>query len=243
MADPVSPHDDENPWTQRSFMLAGGLVAIIALLAVVLTVTGSDEDPTAPAPQQPREALSPSASAGGDSACGLAAGSEAVPTNGLPDTEWQLVGSMAAPTAPEEHGPARSNDGFRTCFARSPTGALYAAVNFWATATDKPDAEVLRRLAADTEVRADAIADARRDDGASLDEAGPLQVVGFNFTSWSPQSASLDLAFRLQNGGLLRLPTAMRWQEGDWKYVIPPGGDPGGGELRGLAGYVAWSGA
>ena len=55
-------------------------------------------------------------------------GDQTVPVTPPADTEWELVGRVVAPTAPEVYGPAVT-DPVRSCFARTPTGALYAAVN------------------------------------------------------------------------------------------------------------------
>lgn len=241
---------DGSPWTQRGFLLAAGLIAIIVVLGAVVVLAGGGDDGGTSAAQ--REAPAPSSNAersrgdrgGGESACGLSSGDAAIPTGGLPGTQWELVGTMAAPTAPQTHGPGQAADGFRTCFARTPVGALYAAVNFWAAGTARPSSEVIEALAANTRLKEQAIEDAREQEAAG---AGPLaaglQVAGYNFISYDDSSAAIDLAFRTDNGALLRLPTALRWEDGDWRYVIPPKGDPGGTQIRDLSGFVEWRGA
>ena len=47
----------------------------------------------------------------------------------------------------------------------------------------------------------------------------------------------------MANGGVASLPTTLRWEGGDWKYVVPANGDPGVREIPDLAGYAAWTGA
>lgn len=244
MAHSEHPEDDRGPWTQPGFLAAAGVIALLAILGVVVALSGGGGESTRSAPPAAPPAPREPTDVGNASACDLPVGNASVPTSGLPDTRWELVGSMAAPTAPETHGPARTVDGFRTCFAHTPTGALYAAVNLWAASTAAPAAEVLSTLGADTPVRPEAVRDAR-EQGADvrLDDEGTLQVAGFNFVSYDENNASINLAFRLENGGLLRIPAAVRWEDGDWKYVIPPAGDPGAGQLKDLSGYVEWAGA
>jgi len=52
------------------------------------------------------------------------------------------------------------------------------------------------------------------------------------------------LAFQLSDGAFVSVPTALRFQAGDWRYVIAAGGTvPGAAQISDLNGYVAWSGA
>lgn len=243
MTSASDPHDDQSPWTQRGFIIAAVIVAAIALGAVILAIAGGDGGDDAPPSAQgtaPTTALA--APATGGSTCGLPAGDQDVPTGAPPGTNWELVGSMAAPRDPERIGPGRTTDGIGTCFAHSPLGALYAAVNFWASSTARDPADVYATLAADTPARAAAIRGARQNK-TRLDERGPLQVAGFRYLSYDDRAASIDLAFRLTDGRFVRLPSAMRWEGGDWKLVIAGDGKSGGSPLSDLSGYTEWSGA
>lgn len=243
MATDVDRHDDDSPWTQRGFLVAAVLVGAIVIIGLVVAFTGgSTDEPSRPQGQAPPAVAPSPTKPASDSVCGLPAGDQETPTSGPEGTRWELVGSMAAPTAPGIHGPGKVASGFRTCFARSPIGALYAAVNFWASATDNPSARVYEVLAARTPERRQAIKDARRNP-TSADDSGKMQVAGFNFVSYDQGAANVDLAFRLENGALLHAPTAMRWENGDWHYVIPSSGNPGFGRIEDLTNYAEWSGA
>ena len=80
-----------------------------------------------------------------------------------------------------------------------------------------------------------------------LDAEAKFQVAGFSFVSYSPASATMSLVFSVArgdgSGGLYEFPVTMQWAHGDWRYVVPPSGSLGGGQLASLSGYVAWSGA
>jgi len=114
---------DASIWTQPRFVASATVVAIIVVLGIVLAVTGRGGDSTAatPAADMPPVAVAP---VKGD--CDLPAGDQTVPESTPDDTRWELVGKMIAPTAPSTYGPGVVKDGFRTCFAQSPLGALYA---------------------------------------------------------------------------------------------------------------------
>ncbi len=247
---PASPGGERSWWTQRWFVASGSLIVVLVLLSAYLAVSAgqSGGGPSAGAPavagSQTGAGSAPrGVSAANPQGCGLAAGDQSVPAS-APDASWELVGSMAAPAEPASIGPQRTVGGLRVCFAHSPVGALFAAVSFWAEGTAHPYTEVYRRLAADTPVKAAAINDARNDAGERLDSATRVQIAGFAITSYDGVSTALSLVFRVANGGLYAVPSTMRWQDGDWRYVIAPtGGVPGAGQIPDLSGYVAWSGA
>lgn len=263
-----SSDGERSPWAQRGFIAAAVVVALIAVLGVVLVLTGpSDEPGTVGA--QPPETTSPaitaattpgasSTSAGSTttipapddgSVCGLPEGEQTVPVSGPPDTTWDLVGTMAAPTAPGTHGPGEVRDGLRSCFARSPLGVLYAAVNVLAATTD-PDLRepLVRDLAAAGEGR-DAALRLLAEPQPPVDTGTQIQVAGFTFLDYDQDAATVDLAVRAApvsgTGGYVHLAVLMRWEDGTWKLVVPPAGDlvTNVRALPDLTGYALWSGA
>lgn len=224
-------------------MAAAVLVGAVAVLAVTLIIAGPSEREARPQRAVHSAPTAPATSERAvDGKCGLPEGDQRAPSTTPRGTRWELVGTMLAPTAPKSLGPAIVADGFRSCFARSPVGALYAAVNFWALGTSKPSAAVLRQLAADGRERTQAIA-AVDDKGSQPAIRESMQLAGFRLLSYDSTKATVNLAIRLANGGLTSFPTTLRWEDGDWKYVIPPGGNPGVTRLSDLAGYIAWGGA
>jgi hypothetical protein len=128
------------------------------------------------------------------------------------------------------------------CFAHSPLGALYAAVNFWAAGTAASPASVYQHLAADTASRAQVVAQSQGN-ANRLDSSGPVQLAGFEFNSFSPNSADLSVVLQGSSGALVSVACTMVWEQGDWRYVIPPSGAPAAGQIQSLDGYVPWSDA
>ena len=238
------------------FLAAAAVVVLLLVLAVVLAVIGPGGDgdtegdqprPGATSSTAPSE--SPDASQNGSqngSACGLAPGDQQIPTT-APEADWELIGTVAAPTAPDTVGPADTRDGVRRCFAQSPTGALFAAVNFVATTSDADlRADAVRQLAARGAGRNAALKAATSDSsGAGEASSTKFQVAGFAVLNADERASAVELAFRANTGALIRLPVSLRWEQGDWKVVLPPDGDlyAALGSLPDLTGYIPWSGA
>lgn len=234
-----------SPWTRPRFVIAAAVVALIAVFAVVLAVTrpGSDAGTAAPPQTSPPPATASSTPVPDASVCGLQPGDQSVPVTAPTDTEWELVGTVAAPTAPDTIGPGRIDDGLRTCFARSPLGALYAAVNFLATSSDPHlRLRTAEDLAAQGAGREAAINLLQEGDPGGSDSG--LQVAGFSFLNYDQYSAVVDIAMTVDST-VVHLPVSLRWEGGDWKVVLPPTGQPFDAiqPLPDLTGYIPWAGA
>ena len=244
----MSDVDDttSSTWTRPRFVIAALVVALIAIMAVVLALTTGRDDATAAQPTpstEPSSTATPSPTATDGSICGLADGDQTIPVTAPVGIEWELVGTVAAPTSPEAGPGLVSDDGLRSCFARSPQGALHAALNMLAT-TSNP---ALRKAAA-SELTA---AGAGRDALAAIVNSEPvggtgtgLQIGGYSFLDYTPSSATVDVLIRL-DGKVGHLVVPLSWERGDWKIVIPPDGDlyKGIQQLTSETGYVPWAGA
>ena len=238
-----SGEHQRSPWTQPGFIASAIIVGLVVVLGLVLAVTGgsnTDARPAGPSANAPSPAAEP-ASRPSERACGLPA-NDTVPES-APRAKWELVGTMAAPTAPDEVGPGKTVGGFRRCFAHSPLGALYAAVNFWATLSAKPPADTYRQLAAPSRAQRAAIEAADSEDADRLQSR--LQVAGYAFSSYDPERAAITLAFRLNDGRLFAVNTTMLWnaKRDDWLYEVPL--DQARGSITPIAdlgAVVAWSG-
>lgn len=237
--------DGASTWTQPRFVIAAVVVALIAVLGVVLAITGPADGDDDPAPRADPPSAPPTAEPVGDSACGLEPGDQTIPVVAPPDTNWELVGTVAAPTAPDTIGPGVVDDGLRSCFAHSPLGALYAAVNFVATTSD-PNLRMraVRELAASGGGQERAIAALESAAAPSAPTAG-AQVAGFSLLNYDDAAAVVDLAIRVDTSGYVHLPLSLRWEDADWKVVLPPTGEPYDAiqPLPDLTGYSPWSGA
>lgn len=241
MSEPTPNPDGKSFWTPRA-MVAAAVVAVIVIAGVVLAVTNMiTRTPDEPTPTS--TITSPSATP--DSGCPqLATQTGSATITDAPTTTWTLVGRMAAP-AVEGTGPAVVDpDGWRHCYARTPTGALVAAANYIAM-TDVT--ELHARLAQDglmpSEAR-DRLMASPEPFNRSVD---PMQIRGFRMVSFTADTAVVDLAVEMR-GRTAAMTVTLHWYEGDWRLGVR--GDETSQELDidysfppSLYGYIAWAGA
>lgn len=237
--------DATNPQHRR--LVAIGVALLVLLVAIVAvsiaTLTGDEDsgpDGTGPAPTS---SSSPSSQAG-DSVCGLPEGS-AEPLTEAPETTWTLTGRMAAPSS-DEAGPGTDEGGVHACFARSATGALFAAANF---AADAQNPDVDGRSLLEARLLRDDRYDELTSQGSGVGaggEGGEVQFAGFRVDTVTEDQVTLQLVLRAdagpQQGALVAITYNLQWAEGDWRVVLPAEGQGTATQLASLSGYIAWSG-
>ncbi|MFJ5699936.1 hypothetical protein [Arthrobacter sp. NPDC093139] len=235
-----------NPFTKPGFIIAAALVvALIAATVIIFLLPkgqGNAQPAPAPAETSGSATVSPSPSAEvGKSVCGLPSSSETA-LGSAPETTWELVGTMAAPTDPKI-GPGKIDDqGIRSCFAHTPTGALYAAVNLWALGSDpSKEQAIAEHLAAKGPGRD---AGMKAPQTAAPASSVKVQIAGFN-VSYTANKAVVELAFKANTGALASVRTTLLWQDGDWKGVVADNGAPleEPRQVPDLSGFIPWSGA
>ena len=247
--------DEKSPWTQRGFLASAAVVGMIAVLGVVLAFTGGSEGEVQ-APAAPPPAVAPAAPPSSDtnaSVCGLEPSSQAIPTK-APNAAWKLRGKVAVPSAPKTFGPGATADGVPSCFAHSPTGALFAMVNIQAAMTALaqepgryPIDKVLRMIAPGPGRDVLKNAAKRAPVATKGAKASGAQVAGFKIIRYEPESALIDLAFaggRPDVAGYVHGQSTMRWEDGDWKLVLAQNGGPFDAvqPIADLTGYIPWRG-
>lgn len=237
---------ESNPFTKPGFIVAAALVAALIAAAIVIFMLPKGQGTAQPTPSTAESSSSAAASTSasaeaGKSVCGLPASPETA-LGSAPESKWELVGTMAAPTDPKV-GPGKTDDqGIRSCFARTPAGALYAAVNLWALGSDpSKERAIAEHLAAKGPGR-DAGMKAPQTAAPASDVK--VQIAGFN-VSYTANQAVVELAFKANNGALASVRTTLLWQEGDWKGVVADSGAPleEPRPLSDLSGFILWSGA
>jgi len=240
MTEPAETNEDQNPLTKPKFIISAVVVAIIVALGIILAVLPKGGGTAAPAASSSNSPSTSTQSSAGPAAsvCGLPDGDQSKPATAPTDTKWELVGKVAAPTSPERYGPGKTAPtGLRTCFAHSPTGALYAAANVTTLSAVGKTRLVLENLA---------IPSAERD--ALLKQPEPAlststaQLAGFAIRSYSSDKAVIDLAFKGDNGAFVSIPVPLQWHAGDWKIIVPATGSTGAGQIPDISGYVPWAG-
>jgi hypothetical protein len=241
MTEPTE-NEDQNPLTRPKFIISAVVVAIIAALGIILALVprGDGTPQTEPAPAGAGSSSAQPTPTLDASVCGLPSGEQAKPATAPAETKWELVGKIAAPTSPKQFGPGRTEaNGLRSCFAHSPTGALYAGANVLALASSGRNDLVLRYLTVDSPERNKMLSSSVPADTSG----GPsVQLAGFRFSDYSGDRAVVEYGFKASNGTFGSLPVVLQWSGGDWKAVPPASGQPEGKQLADLNGFIPWAG-
>ena len=234
MAD--SQNSRKRPWA------AAALIAVIVVLGLVWTVSGlvggDDTPPAAAAP-----ASAPTAPPAEPSVCGLTEVAMTGTVQAAPVTTWTLVGTTAAP-AVDGDGPGKVEpSGMRSCYARTPTGALVAAANYAALGAYPPVRSQFERESTVPGPGRDALlaAPSTGRDASTV----RFQIVGFRVLRYTGEQADIDLALRSSNGALAGYVNYLQWVDGDWKVRLADNGDAlaTATQLSDVTGYLPWAGA
>jgi hypothetical protein len=249
MSESTESSTERSPFTKPGFIISAALVVALIAAVVVIFFLPKADSTAQPAPASSAagtsSAPSKSADAAGKSVCGLPSSTD-MALGAAPKSKWELVGKMAAPTDPKTFGPGVTDgDGFRSCFANSPTGALYAAANMIALGSSgtQDELKLSEKLLVPGPGRDAAITKAKtRTSTARSGETA--QVSGFLVKSYSPAEADVDLAIKLPNGALAHSVLSLRWVAGDWKVKASDDGQifSGVAQLSDLSGFILWSG-
>ena len=189
-----------------------------------------------------------------------APGQPQVPRVSLASVRWSGFYGVELPVSAQA-GPYDTSGGMAAGFARTPLGALLAAVNIGVRANAQwgpriftavirgqvtgPDAAAL--LAGCQSAYDQAAQSAGVTGGQPLGTADVTEQA-FRWVAYTPAAAILDLvsAGPGASGATVRASIQMEavWDGGDWKVVAPPGGDWGNSaaELSSLAGYTVFPG-
>lgn len=245
--------DDKSPWVQPGFIAAAAVVVLLVVLGIILAVTGGSGGNTTDAAKPASPPAAPSTPNPDASVCGLDAGSQAIPTT-APKAVWKLRGTVAVPSSPKTFGPQSSPGGVPSCFAHSPTGALFAMVNIQAAMGELakqpgryPIDKVLRMIAPGPGRDALKRAAAKSPVAQQGSTKSSAQVSGFNVVRYDSNTAVIDVAFagdRPDTAGYVHGQSTLQWVEGDWKLELAQNGGPFDAvqAIPNLTGYVPWRG-
>lgn len=182
-----------------------------------------------------------------------AAQSWTVPQESLAGMEWRDYHGVLLPHSAD--GPWQTGDDLASGFARTPRGALLAAVHIAVRANAQwgpgvfeptigkqvtgPDADALLASARDLYAKHRG----RKADGAALGRAYVV-LEGFRWQGFSPQAASVDVVSAGPGDSDVTVRAVTRiqlqWQDGDWRVIAPAGGSWGGAasSIDSLDGYI-----
>ncbi|MFC0624919.1 hypothetical protein [Kribbella deserti] len=270
--------DGESPWSSRGFIASIIVVAAIAICALAWIVLGGpDDNTTGPKTGVPSETVAPTTDPTGPpatadptptdptptdpvptattsprpGACGIKPGDQRITSVAPIGVAWTFEGGILVPFKSTIGPQVRDGSGIRSCYAHSPIGAVFAAMNTLAQVQDGQNAErVIRQRVVPGAGRDRALADAkaaRLSPTPIVGGAAQVQFVGFKILDYAPDRALVSVA--VQSGGevdkVAGLVVSMRWSGGDWKLALRSDGSISGDPdvLGSLDGYVSFRGA
>lgn len=227
MPHPSQDFADRPPWTRPGFIASAALVLIVvAGIIVAVSSLGNDDDSTG-ATGAPPASSTPAAPAGSSTPEALPT---AVPTTAPAGVRWELVGQNAVPVS-ESAGPSRVSGGTAAGYAHTPEGALIAAAQLSTRAgysAGRQSWEPTIQQQFEPGADRDRLLTALRGAGDAPARPGELsQIAAYQYQSYTPDTAVIGLVFRAPAAGTPRyhvLSLTLRWRDGDWRMVAPPGG-------------------
>lgn len=252
----------------RGFVAACIVITAVLACGGILLITGASSDDSspntstagtsaAPGPAtvgvEARPEASGSASQGGQpidtgsgaaNRCGLPDGDQTPPSDKAPTADGWEVSRRAVVPRSSAYGPAKTDaDGFRHCFAHSPTGAVYAAYNVIAALADQSKAAgTVGKLMVPGRDTDALLREVRKETADTT--SSPPQIAGYRVIDASRDRVTVMLAMPVQTEYMSATFT-LTWQAGDWRLVPPSDGGSVGtpyAQHRTLNDFVAWSG-
>lgn len=242
------PADDEKSGASKKFIGSAVVVAAIVVLGLVLSLTNllggkTETTPPASAPSASTPAATTPITTSDASVCGLGAVEMSGTVTTAPTAMWALVGTTAAPSI-KGQGPGKvDEDGYRSCYARTPTGALLAAANYSALGSYAPVRKKFYEQATVPGPGRDALL--KKPITGAGDGGTRVQIAGFRVLRYDGKQADVDIAFRTSNGAIAGMVLNLQWSGGDWKIRVADDGTELSPvvQLPSLSGYTLWSGA
>jgi hypothetical protein len=250
--------EEQSPFG-RGFIAASIVIGAVVLCGAVLLFGSLTSSGTAAAPgQAQQQAVVPTEPGGAEPAapatpvstrpaqsagCNRATGDQSVPEQPPAVDGWEVSSRIVVPRS-SGFGPAKTDaDGFRRCFAHSPTGAVYAAYSAYAAMADQDNVVATARKLMVPGPGTDALIRELQTDQSASGYTVP-QVAGYRVIDASADRVSLMLATSV-NSAYMSLTLTLVWHDGDWLLQPPAAGEPVGAPFaqhRDLSDFVAWSG-
>jgi hypothetical protein len=245
----TTEENEQSPFTRPSFIAAGVVVALIVVLGLVIgVVNATGDDQTSDAKPRPDDTTTsaptgaPTSSEDDTGTCNVPGEVLSGTLSTAPVAKWEYQGTTAYPTS-MEYGPQHNAGGVRSCFQRSPEGAVFTASNAVVLAT--ADLATVREwfdYFIATGPHRDTMLS--QEDGSASSDGVRAEVAGFRLLSYDGETARVDVGVRGTSDGQtvnLSMVYALVWEDGDWKLnVIDPDAPVNVAVVPDLAGYIPW---
>ena len=229
---------------------AVGFIILIALCVVIVVVINRGGGGTnSSKPSSPPASSTTSSSPLSTASTPAAALPSAIPTKAPAGTRWAIYATLALPSVPGA-GPAKVAGSIATGYAHTPYGALLAVINEGERYVLAPDSEWRRAAAvmlapgAGTNTWMKVRAKNPYGAGGAAGSDTLLQVAGFQFVSYTPTDAVIQVANGNSNDGYQVAAEHVTWLNGDWKFEPAADGSQASNQqqVSSLGGFIPWRG-
>jgi hypothetical protein len=172
---------------------------------------------------------------------------QSVPDSPPPGVTWQIIDTVALPFSAGA-GPASVADGIPSGFAHAPTGALVAMIQIDFRHLIEPNfVAVTQADVANTPGRAQFFNLVKADgltNPANPEPGTYLQLAGFQFVSYTPSIAVIQLLTARPDGSYQVSTLSVAWDGNDWQLVLQADGtdSPNQQIVSSPVGFVLWGG-
>lgn len=234
---------EQRPRGRRtSLILAAVFVVAIVIAGLVVGVVVGLRGPSTAHPYA-STTTGPSGSASdtgrtAEGACGEVPYLSTNDLNSAPTTTWAPWSATSIATS-SAAGPSKDVGGVRTCYARTPTGALFAAFNFAQYCSDSTVLPLaMQAVLASGAGKSVAVQQAST---AEACQPSGQYVEGFKLVSYDGSAATLYLALNAP-AGLAEYGVQLVWEQGDWKVVTDSQGNSpiATNQLSSITGFIPW---
>lgn len=245
--------DDEttpqSPFRRPGWIAAAVVVGLLIIAAVVVWIVSSvsssgDPDPVPQPSGSSTSAPAPSKGAeGGSSICGLDLVKMSGTLDKAPAATWEYAGTTPFPVS-DKFGPAETTDsGIKTCFARTPEGAAFAASVGVGYLMNPDTIQPWRESTlAKGPIRDQVLSTPPTDVSSDVRS----QVTAFRLLSYDGDSARVDVGVTVTGNGntaYLSIVMPLIWEDGDWKVNYSESDlTDRPAQLPSFAGYIYWEG-
>lgn len=246
-------------YSARLLMVGAALAGVLIFaLVAVLAHRGSGQgaaaasvrrpqasDPgTAQAPPSSAAApTAPASAAASDGSCDVPPGNQAIPTSAPAGVTWQIYDTVALPFSAQA-GPTVISGDVARCYAHSPTGALLAVAQVFVRIEIASDWQAVLDEQVMPGTGKKVFASERPSEDVTVAPGEFGQFVAFQFVTYSPAVAAIQLVVQLPDGTLQEAAMTVTWSDGDWRLDLLPDGQPNANvaQLSSLSGFIAWGG-
>lgn len=253
-----SDHDrPQNPFAQPGFIASALVLLFVLGTGFFLAFAGGGgkshgrEDSGGVSPGAPAEDPPASVPAVPQDVCPPVRSDDVErPAEAPDDVSWELFQTLALPWSVSA-GPMVVEGDVARCYARTPTGALIAAVQIDARYFLARDWRTVVQKQVEPGVGARTYTSRRDADEADFGPASPpvpgslMQIAGFRVTGYDERTAVVELVRRSNSSGFLKVTElTVVWTDGDWKLQLKTDGADSvpARAVDSLEGFTPWGG-